>query len=371
VRILVDYRPALRQRTGVGEYFHELVRALVATARTGETLALFSSSLRDRLAQDAVPGAEVVDRRVPVRLLNFAWHRLEWPPVERLAGGPFDIVHAAHPLLIPSSGGARLVTIHDLDFLDHPERTRAEIRRDYPELAARHAAQADQVVVVSRYTAAEVESRFGIPGERITVCNPGAPEWTPRPDEPQDGHLLFLGTLEPRKNLGVLLDAYERLLVRRPGAPKLVLAGSATPQAGALIERATRPPFAGRVELPGYVGADAKRKLFDGALIFVMPSHTEGFGMTSVEALAAGVPVIAANRGALPEAVGPAGRLVEPDDAEAMARALDELLADAGARRGMRDAGLRHVEQFRWTRTAGRIREAWAQAVEHRKARRG
>jgi len=371
VRILVDYRPALRHRTGVGEYFHELARALVATAPSGETLTLFSSSLRDRLAPDVVPGARVLDRRVPVRVLNFAWHRLGWPPVERLAGQAFDVVHAAHPLLIPSSGAARLVTIHDLDFLDHPERTRAEIRRDYGRLARSHAHQADQIVVNSHHTAMEVETRLAVPRDRITVCHPGAPDWTPRSDEPREGHILFLGTLEPRKNLGVLLDAYARLLTRRPDAPRLVLAGAVTTQAGALVERASRPPFADHVELPGYVAPEARRALFDRAILFVMPSYTEGFGMPAVEALAAGVPVVAANRGALPEAVGPGGLLVDPDDAEAMARAMDHLLADAAARARLRDAGLQHVARFRWTRTAERVREAWRLAIEHRSQRRG
>ena len=88
MRILLDYRPALRQRTGVGEYVHELARALVASAPAGESLSLFSSSWKDRLDPDGRARAPTtVDRRVPVRLLNFAWHRLAWPPAERLAGG--------------------------------------------------------------------------------------------------------------------------------------------------------------------------------------------------------------------------------------------------------------------------------------------
>ncbi|MCR4376179.1 MAG: glycosyltransferase family 1 protein, partial [Acidobacteria bacterium] len=99
MRILLDYRPALRQRTGVGEYVHELARALVATAPAGgsESLCLFSSSWSDRLSPQVIPGATVIDRRVPVRVLNLLWHRAGWPPVEQLAGGAFDVAHAAHP----------------------------------------------------------------------------------------------------------------------------------------------------------------------------------------------------------------------------------------------------------------------------------
>ena len=372
MRIQLDYRPALRQRTGVGEYVHEVARALVASAPADESLILFSSSWKDRLSPDAVPGAATIDRRVPVRVLNFAWHRLEWPSMETVTGTTVDVAHATHPLLLPTSRAARLVTIYDLDFLDHPDRTRAEIRRDYPELAASHAARADQIVVISRHTAQAVKDRLGVGDDKITIAYPGAPRWTPRDREPAtDGCVLFLGTLEPRKNLGVLLDAYERLLAGRRDVPPLVLAGSHTPDAQALIERTQRPPLAGRVTLPGYVDPAARRALFDRALVFVLPSHTEGFGMPAVEAMTVGVPVVAANRGALPEAVGAAGILVEPDDSDGFARAIGDVLDDSGRRLRMRDAGLAHVRQFTWDAAARQIRDAWHRAVARHGTRRG
>ena len=96
MRILLDYRPALTQRTGVGEYVHGLGAALAGILSPGDSLELFSSSWKDRLAPDAVAGARVHDKRVPVRLLNFGWHRLGWPPVEFLTG-PVDVAHSMHP----------------------------------------------------------------------------------------------------------------------------------------------------------------------------------------------------------------------------------------------------------------------------------
>jgi glycosyltransferase involved in cell wall biosynthesis len=371
VRILLDYRPALRERTGVGEYTHELARALVASSPPDESLVLFSSSWKDRLAPDAVAGAEGVDRRIPVRVLNLLWHRLEWPPAERLARRAFDVVHSVHPLLMPSTTAARIVTVHDLDFLDHPERTRAEIRRDYPGLAPGHARRADQVVVNSPHTARQVETRLGVPASHISIALPGAPDWPARRDEPADGCILFFGTLEPRKNLGVLLDAYARLRHRLPDAPALVLAGRVTPEAAPIAARTTQPPLAGHVDIPGYVPADRRLDLYRRALVLVLPSHTEGFGMPVVEAMTCGVPVIAANRGALPETAGPAGRLIEPGDPAALADALFEILSDAGRRTRMREAGWQQARLFRWADTAARVREAWALAAEHRSRHRG
>lgn len=365
MRILLDYRPALRERTGVGEYVHELARALADSSPPGEILTLFSSSWKDRLTPPAA-GLRAIDSRVPVRVLNFAWHRLEWPRVETLTGERFDVVQSPHPLLIPSATAARLVTIHDLDFLDHPERSRAEIRRDYPSLAAAHARRADGIIAVSQSTARGVEQRFGVPSDKITICSPGAPDWPRRMQEPDAGCILFLGTIEPRKNLGALLDAYERLLARRVDVPPLVLAGGLRPAAAGLSERARRAPLAGHVELPGYVSGDAREALYRRAILFVMPSHHEGFGIPALEALTIGVPVIAARRGALPEVVGGAGALVDPDDADALAREMETILADAPRRRQMRDAGWRQAGTFQWRRSAEALRGAWTRAVQAR-----
>jgi glycosyltransferase involved in cell wall biosynthesis len=277
-----------------------------------------------------------------------------------------------HPLLLPSTSAAQLVTIHDLDFLDHPDRTQAEIRRDYAPLVASHAARADRVVVVSKDTAQAVESRLGVPASKISLCMPGAPEWTAREREPaESGIILFLGTLEPRKNIGVLLDAYERLVSNDPSAPRLVLAGRATPAFEPLLTRIRRPPLASRVDLPGYIDEASKRTLFDRALVFVLPSHAEGFGIPAVEAMQAGIPVIAAQSGALPEVIGPAGRFFDPSDSVMLASILTEVLSSSNMRQRMTDAGLARAKAFTWKDTAHSLREAWHLARTHRAERRG
>ncbi len=370
MRILLDYRPALRQRTGVGAYIHETARALAGTSSPDESITLFSASWKDRLAPDAIPPLPVIDRRIPVRLLNLLWHRLEWPAVERVTGRHDDVVQAAHPLLLPSRLAARLVTIYDLDFLDHPERTTAEIRRDYAALAGSHARRADQVVVISKHTAQQVEHRLGVPASHITICPPGAPDWTtpPAPSSKRNC-LLFLGTREPRKTLDVLLEAYARLVAADPATPPLVLAGRASEAAADLVRRAQEPPFAGRVELPGYVSDAEKRALFERAIVFVLPSHTEGFGMTAAEAMKAGVPVVVADRGALPETVGDAGARFDPDNAEALASLLHAIIRSPERQQQMIEAGRRQAARFTWTHTANRLRDAWRLAVEHRATR--
>jgi glycosyltransferase involved in cell wall biosynthesis len=370
VRVLIDYRPALRERSGVGEYTHQLVRALLrAFPRTATDglldLTLFSSSWKDRLRSSPdIASAHTIDRRVPVRVLNFAWHRLRWPAAETLAGREFDVTHSLHPLLMPARRAAQVITIHDLDFMTHPERTRAEIRRDYASLVHDHARRADRIIVVSRFTAAEVQRHLGVPADRISLCPPGAPEWTPRLSPPKNGYVLFFGTLEARKNVGGLLDAYEQSLSRGTKLPDLVLAGRGTEAARPWLERIARAPLANRVRHIGYVQPANRRELYDGARLLVQPSFEEGFGIPVLEAMTLGIPVVASNRGALPDVLGDAGLLVEPDDADAMAHAIERMIDDETFAAESAARGLVRSRQFTWELTARRTFDAYQQAID-------
>lgn len=370
MRILVDYRPALRARTGVGEAVHELARAYSHTY--DDEIVLFTSSWKDRL-DPRVPramGAAWVDRRIPVRVLNTLWHRASWPPVELLAG-PIDVVHAAHPLLIPARRAAQVVTVYDLFFLTDPERTRAEIRRDYVPLAADHARRADAVVTSSCYTRDRLVGDLGVAADRVYICPLGAPSWRRlgrRPHVPADGCVLFVGTLEPRKNIGVLLDAYERLAARR-AVPRLVLAGGAGPDAREWLARIARPPLNAHVAYRGYVAEADREALFAEARLLVLPSLDEGFGLPALEAMAAGIPVIASNRGSLPEVVGDAGTLVDPTDVDGLAAAIERSLTDDALAEAQGALGLARAATFTWQRGASVLRDAYTDAVARRRER--
>jgi glycosyltransferase involved in cell wall biosynthesis len=375
VRVLIDYRPALRERSGSGEYTHQLTKALLASRPGGGPspaldVTLFSSSWKDRLTLPPdLAGAATVDRRVPVGLLNFAWHRLGWPPAELLTGGTYDVVHSPHPLLMPARAAAQVITIHDLNFLTHPERTRAEVRRDYAPLARAHAHRADAVLVPSAYTAGEVERLLELPRERMTICPAGAPDWTPRPAVPKDGYVLFFGTLEPRKNIGGLLDAWEQLLTG-PRLPELVLAGRATDEAAPWLERIGRPPLLGTVRHIGYVDDGDRRALYEGARLLVHPSFDEGFGMTVLEAMSLGVPVVASDRGSLPEVLGGAGLQVDPDRPADIADAIARVLREDGLAESCAAKGVDRARAFRWEHTAGLVYDAYRAAIERARMRR-
>ncbi len=365
VHLLLDYRPALRDRTGVGEWVHQLalnllnLKAAGDPAAAGLELTLWTSSWRDRPTPSALRelnGATFVDRRVPVRPLTWAWNRVGWPPIEALTSRRFDVVHSTSPLLLPARSGRRACTVYDLDFLAHPDRTRGEMRRDFPKLVHAHAARADLVVTISEYSKRQIEAHLHVAPERIAVCRPGVPSWIagPLPERPAaaPGHVLFVGTLEPRKNVPVLLAAYRALVERQPSAPRLVLAGQLTQAAEAWVAEAQAPPLKGRVVVEGYVSNERRAELYAGAGVVVLPSLDEGFGLPVLEAMALGIPVVTSNVGALPEVVGDAGIMVGQADVSGLAGALERVLTDQALACRMRDAGLSQARRFSWPASA-------------------
>ena len=285
-----------------------------------------------------------------------------------LAGG-FDIVQSLHPLLIPSRRARQAVTVHDLDFLHHPERTSAEVRRDYPTLVREHAARAALVVVNSENTASSVVSSLGVTRDRIAVCRPGIPGWIGAPIDrrpPADGYVLFVGTLEPRKNLGALLDAWTDLSTREHGLPRLRVAGGVRPGGEVWLERLRSAPLAATVDYVGYVAAGDRRRLYEGARVLVLPSFHEGFGLPVLEAMALGIPVVVSDRGALPEVTGDAGLVVDAEDRRALADAILSVLSDANRATGLSQRGLARAADFSWDTSAARLYEAYS-ALMHQK----
>src|SRR5262245_51490447 len=225
MKIALDVRPALSKPTGVGVYAGALAEAL-PPADPASSFTLFTSSLRERWPfPETRSNVRVVDRRIPVRALNVAWNRLEWPPIETVCGEAFDLVHSPHALLIPARA-RRVVTIHDLFFFKQPGMTGAEIRRDYAPLVREHARRADGVLCPSEYSARQIETLLDIPRSKIRVTFYGVHDvFREVPDVaavdevlrrlglPRGG-ILYLGSAEKRKNLGTLIAAHRALASR-------------------------------------------------------------------------------------------------------------------------------------------------------------
>jgi glycosyltransferase involved in cell wall biosynthesis len=350
----IDFRPALSRVTGVGRYLQGLVSGLQKI--DSETrYVLFSSSLRERPRPEArPPNFRLVDRRVPVSLLNALWHRLGSPSLEWFAGASIDVAHSPTPFRIPSRGARSMVTVHDLFFLDHSEATAREIRRDYASLAPSHVRSADAVIAVSATTAADVAERLDVPRERIHVVYPGVDERFLAAGPGKDGsapYLLAVATEEPRKNLPSLIDALA-LLKRRGFDGVLKIVGGSGLDSARIAEAILKHDLGRQVLRMGYVDARELPSLYRRARAVVTPSLWEGFGLPLLEAMASETALVASDIPVHREVAEDAALFVPPRDAEAIAGAIERVWTDAPLRASLQQKGSARVKSFSWIDSA-------------------
>jgi glycosyltransferase involved in cell wall biosynthesis len=369
MRVGLDLRPSLARPTGVGSYVLALAQRLPALA-PDDRFFYFSASLRDRYPQKSWPkNVTLVDRRLPVKALNLAWNRLEWPPLDRLVGSPLDLVHSPHPLLLPSKRAKKIVTLHDLFFLKHPELTDAEIRRDYPDLVRDHVRRADGVICVSEHTASEARLLLDVAPAKIAVIPNGV---DPAFREPIDalavdailarrrlprGGLLYVGSEEKRKNLVNLAMAYMGLASRRRRIPPLILVGPGShwAQGGTIMGP--------QIRALGYLETVEIRALMAASVALVLPSLEEGFGLPVAEAMAAGLPVVCSRGSALEEVAGDAATLVNPLDTRSIADGIESILDNPSRAEAQRQRGFERSQLFSWDVTAARTLEFYRKVV--------
>jgi len=307
---------------------------IVAFAPTG-----LRGTRRVKEALESIP----VERRLFMLPAAQAW-RIAWSksgrlPVERVVG-PFDVFHFSDWMYPPQREGVRATTIHDLVPVHFPELVHPRTRRMHGAKYQHTAASCDVVFTNSRFTAADVAEHLQIPSERIRVAYPGIdarfrPEG--RREELGAPYVLTVSTLDPRKNVEVVMDAF-RLLRRHRPELLLAVAGSVAPGASA-------PPDREGVRMLDFVDDDRLAALYRGASAFVYASRFEGFGIPVVESLASGTPAVVSSHPSLDEASGQAAFRADPESPEAVAEELEAAL-QRGAER--RSEGLSHAGQFTW-----------------------
>ncbi|MBN1246589.1 MAG: glycosyltransferase family 4 protein [Anaerolineae bacterium] len=365
MKVGLDLRLHAYAPGGISRYARRLAQAL-ATLMPADQLTLLSH--RKESDPLVVPGART--RRV--------WtpphHPLErWALGAEILPLGLDILHSTD--FIPPAWGARrlVVTIHDLNFLHYPDYLTVEARRFYNEQIRWAVARADAILVDSYATQRDLTELLEVPPERVTVAHLAASErFRPLPESVvaealaryalAAGYVLFVGVWEPRKNLPGLLEAYAML--RADGlTPSLVIVGRPGWLYGDIytrIQALNLAPYVRFIENPDL---DDLVALYNGAAVLVIPSFYEGFGFPALEAMQCGTPVVAADRASLPEVVGEAGLLVDPDDPATIAEALRRLLESPDLRARCREAGFLQARTFSWRATAEKTLEAYRQAL--------
>ena len=357
--LLVPHRLHDPLGTGIHRYGVELIRAL-ASDESSADLDYAVSSIDE---PDVAVGPPVVHIGGSRRLLHLRWATLGRPPIERLVGDT-ALVHMLTPAVPVATSAPLVVTVHDLLPLRFPSWYPVRQRWLFRRALRQTVSDAVRVIVPSSAVAADLADATDIDDSRVTVIPEGVDSTFRRPVSEVDvaavcarhrvrpgRFFLFVGAISGRKNLVTAMRALAAFRAAGPDIP-LVVAGPRGRGAEEFDAEAARLGLQSAVRVAGWVSAADLPVLFTAALALVHPSKYEGFGLTPLEAMAAGTPVLVANTGALPEVVGDAGILLPPDDVDAWARAMHQVAEDDGLRRSMIERGRAWSERFTWGRAA-------------------
>lgn len=375
MRIALDYTAGIRQEAGIGNYVRSLFDAMLALD-TENSYTLLTSGRPTR--EHPFPDAPNVRGRmlgIPDRYLNVFWYRWRAPLPANLFTGKIDIYHGPDFVLPPLSSHIRkVVTIHDLAFLEHPEYAVPSLAAYLKKVVPEAVATADVVAAVSHDSARTLVEHFQTPREKITIIPNGLRPHFKRITDPvllgatthkfalKHPLILGVGTLEPRKNHLGLIKAFHQAQNNRDKKNRpamLALAGGQgwlyeeTRQLVADLKLEKKVRFLGRV-------SDLELAiLYNLADVFAFPSFFEGFGVPPLEAMACGAPVITSNTSSLPEVVGEAALTVDPHNIDELAQAITRLLGDEKLREELRQKGFERAQIYTWPKAAQKMLDVY------------
>jgi glycosyltransferase involved in cell wall biosynthesis len=372
MRIALDGIPLANLLTGIGHYTLELARELALLSQRDEFELISPFPFREELSTETLP-LNLRLRRSRAGLLGKRWWTVGLPFEMRRER--YTLFHGTNYDIPLWSGSPTVVTIHDLSVLllpqMHERRIVRRARRRLPIMARR----ATAVITATEAVRREVCEHLKLKPERVFVT-PYAPRRTFRPVAPaeaeevtrrfrlEDDFLLFVGTIEPRKNLITLIRALEEIVRATDLLPQLVIAGKEGWLGDELFSYIARSGLKERLRFTGYLAEEELAALYSACGVFIYPSLYEGFGLPPLEAMACGAPVITSRTPSIEEVVNSAARLVEPTDAPALARSIVNLLEDKGAREHLSREGRARAAQFSWEKTAKQTWNVYQQALQ-------
>jgi len=373
MRVGLDGYPLAEPRTGVGHYTLELARALALIAPSDRfelvSPAPFSSSALEEINQANLSNLRAV--HLKTSRIRGHWWAVGLPLYVTKAR--FDLFHGTN-FEVPFWNRHSVVTIHDLSALLHREKHRDSLARRARLRLPIVAKLARKIITPTESVKREVCEHLRVKANKVIAIPSAARQsFRPVPSEQtvetrkrlaiEDDFLLFVGTLEPRKNLLTLLKAFDQIVRQTSLRPQLVITGGEGWLMDETFSFIKHSGIGDRLRLTGYLGDDELRALYSSCRIFVYPSLYEGFGLPPLEAMACGAPVIAGRVAALQEVLGSAARLFDPLNVEALAGSIVELMENDEERRRMASNGPKHAAKFSWAETARRTLNVYRDVV--------
>jgi glycosyltransferase involved in cell wall biosynthesis len=375
MRIGLDGFPLLTPLTGVGHYTFELARALALLSPSDQFELVapgpFPGSIVENLRLNCPDNLRAVNAEAN-SIRRRRWWAVGLPLYLRKAS--LDLFHGTNYEVPLWSKRRSVLTIHDLSILLHADTHRADLARSARRRLPVMARSATRIITATECVRREILEHLPVKADRVTVT-PYAPrsgfQAVPAAQANQtkqrlgieDEFILFVGTVEPRKNLLTLVRAFEQILRQTARCPQLVVVGAEGWLMDELFAFIRQSPISERLLLAGYLNDDDLRALYSSCRVFVYPSIYEGFGLPPLEAMACGAPVIASNIATFRETLGSAAELVEPNDVEALARSIVEILVDEDRRRTLSSRGLEQAAKFSWERTAQLTLEVYREVL--------
>jgi len=379
MRVGLDGYPLAEPRTGVGHYTLELARALARISPSDEfelvSPAPFTTEVLDEIECEQLPNLRTSNPKSSS--IRGYWWSIGLPMYARRAR--FDLFHGTN-FEVPFWNRRTVVTIHDLSALLHRDKHRNSLARRARLRLPIVAKLARKIITPTESVKREVCEHLRVNADKVIAIPSAARQsfWPVASEQTvetrrrlaiEDDFLLFVGTLEPRKNLLTLLKAFDQIVRQTSLCPQLVITGGEGWLMDETFSFIKHSGIGDRLRLTGYLGDAELRALYSSCRIFVYPSLYEGFGLPPLEAMACGAPVIAGRVAALQEVLGSAARLVDPLNVEALAGSIVELMENDEERRRLASNGPKHAARFSWEETARRTLGVYRELLHESEAR--